>query len=247
MQLLCHALITGDHPNADAITAAIGANDQGTPAHLFLIVVSFRHHPLSPLIPPSINRACLPPPSIDRSCHQHPSQSSHQSSIVNHDAAVHLSLTATTTARAQQIAAEALLGLVPEATADIDIEFVEEEGTVDDELIVGLIDSLSIGDSNDKSMEDPAGDAAVGNGADGDEADGDREDRNVAMSGLRQMGQRLHQFDILESLFDDVTGFIEWGEDHYDITSLFDVSNLAKRGDMGPSDGSGMAAMEGSM
>jgi hypothetical protein len=47
-----------------------------------------------------------------------------------------------------------------------------------------LIDSLSIGDSDNESMEDPAGDAAVGNGADGDEADGDREDRNVAMSGL---------------------------------------------------------------
>jgi hypothetical protein len=102
--------------------------------------------------------------------------------IVDRDAAVHLLLTAATTARAQQIAAEALLGLVPEATADV--ELVEEEGTVDDELIVGLIDSLSIGDSDNESMEDPAGDAAVGNGADGDEADGDREDRNVAMSGL---------------------------------------------------------------
>jgi hypothetical protein len=47
-----------------------------------------------------------------------------------------------------------------------------------------LIDSLSIGDSNDESMEDPAGDAADGNGADGDKADGDREDRNVALNGL---------------------------------------------------------------
>ena len=109
-------------------------------------------------------------------------QSSRRPSIVDRDAAVLLSSTAAATARTQQIAAEALLGLVPEATADV--EFVEEEGTVNDELIVGLIDSLSIGDSDDKSMEDPAGDAAVGNGADGEEADGDREDRNVAMSGL---------------------------------------------------------------
>jgi hypothetical protein len=91
-----------------------------------------------------------------------------------------------------------------------------------------LIDSLSIGDSDDESMEDPAGDAADGNGADGDEADGDREDRNVAMNGLRQMGQRLHQFDILESFFDDVAGDIEWGGDDYDVTSLFDVSDLAE-------------------
>ena len=51
-------------------------------------------------------------------------------------------------------------------------------------MIVGLIDSFSIGDSNDKSMEDPAGEAADSNGANGDKADGDREDRNAAMNGL---------------------------------------------------------------
>ena len=150
-----------------------------------------------------------------------------------------------TTARAHQIAAEALPGLVPEATADV--EFLQEEDTADDELIVGLIDSLSIGDSKDKSMEDPAGDAADGNGADGDKADGNREDRNVAMNGLRQMVQQLHQFDILESFFDDVAGDIEWGGDHYYVTSLFDVSDLAEGSVMGPSDGSGMAATEVSM
>ncbi len=59
-------------------------------------------------------------------------------------------------------------------------------------MIVGLIDSLSIGDSDDESMEDPVGEAADSNGADGDKADGDREDRNAAMNGLRQMGQQLH-------------------------------------------------------
>ena len=96
-------------------------------------------------------------------------------------------------------------------------------------------------------MEDPVGDVADGNGADGNEADGDREDRNVAMNGLRQMGQQLHQFDILESFFDDVAGIIEWGGDNYDVVSLFDVSNLAEGSDMGPSDGSGMVATEGSM
>ena len=46
-------------------------------------------------------------------------------------------------------------------------------------MIVGLIDSFSIGDSNDKSMEDPAGEAADSNGVDGDKADGDREGRNA--------------------------------------------------------------------
>ena len=162
-----------------------------------------------------------------------------------YDAAVHLSLTAATTAGAHQFAAEALLGLVPEATANV--EFVQGEGTADDELIVGLIDSLSIGDSNNKSMEDPAGDAADGNGADGDKADGDREDRNVAMNGHQQMGQRLHRFDIIESFFDAVAGVIKWEGDNYNVTSLFDVSDLVEGSDMGPSNGSGIASKEGSM
>ncbi len=109
---------------------------------------------------------------------------------IDHATAVHLASTAATTAHAYQIATEALLGLIPEATTNV--EFVQEEGTADGELIVGLIDFLSIGDSDDESMEDPVGDAADGNGADGDEVDGDREDRNAAMNGLRQMGQRLH-------------------------------------------------------
>jgi hypothetical protein len=98
MRFPCRALITGDHLNADATTTAIVANDQGTPAHLFLIVVSFCRCPLSPLIPPSIDRACrrrpsivratavhqsfVPPPSIDCSCRRHPSQSSRRPSIV---------------------------------------------------------------------------------------------------------------------------------------------------------------------
>ena len=46
MQLPCRALIAGNHQkNADAITAAIVTNNQDTPAHLFLIVVSFRRCP----------------------------------------------------------------------------------------------------------------------------------------------------------------------------------------------------------
>ena len=113
-------------------------------------------------------------------------------SPIDHAVAVHLVSTAATTAHAHQIAAEALLGLVPETTANV--EFIQEEGTANVELIVGLIDSLSIGDSNDESMEDPAGDTADGYGADGDEADGDREDRNAAMNDLRRLDQWLHPF-----------------------------------------------------
>jgi hypothetical protein len=75
MRLPCRALIAGDHLhlNVDAITAAITAKDQGTPARLFLIVVSFHRCPLSQLIPPSINRACRYRPSIVRAAAIHPS------------------------------------------------------------------------------------------------------------------------------------------------------------------------------
>jgi hypothetical protein len=73
-------------------------------------------------------------------------------------------------------------------------------------LIVGL-DSLSIGEADDNSMEDPLadgnaadGNAADGNATDGNAADGDMEDGKATMNGLRQMGQRL-QFDILELFF----------------------------------------------
>jgi hypothetical protein len=142
----------------------------------------------------------------------------------------------TTTAHTHQIAAAALLGLVPEATANV--EFIQEEGTADNELIVGLIDSLSIGNSDNESMEDPAGDAADGNGADGDEADGNREDRNAALNGLQKMDQWLHQFDIIEKFFDDVAGNIKWGGDDYDGTSLFDAPDLAEGSDKGSYDGS---------
>ena len=85
-----------------------------------------------------------------------------------------------------------------------------QESTTDDELIVGL-DSLSIGNANDYSMEDPLadGDATDGNATDGDAADGDMEGGEATMNGLRQMGQRL-QFDILELFFDDFAWNIEW-------------------------------------
>ncbi len=69
----------------------------------------------------------------------------------------------------------------------------------------------------------------------------------MAINGLRQMVQWFHQFGILASFFDDVAGDIKWGGDDHDVTSLFDVSDLAGGSDMGPSDGSGMADMEGSM
>jgi len=149
-----------------------------------------------------------------------------RAAIVHRDraAAVHLASTATTTGD-HQYATVALLSLF-------------QEGTADDELIVGL-DSLSIGDADDNNMDDlfSDGDVADGHATDGNAADGDMEDGEAAMNGLRQMGQRL-RFDIHKSFFDDVAGDIEWGGEDYDETSLFDESGLAE----GSADESGMAA-----
>jgi len=117
-----------------------------------------------------------------------------------------------------------------------------QEGTAEDELIVGL-DSLSIGDADDNSMEDQLadGNATDGNATDGDAADGDMEDGEATMNGLRQMGQRL-QFDILESFFDDFACNIEWGGEEYDETSLFDKTGLASDHAEESANESGMAA-----
>jgi len=128
-----------------------------------------------------------------------------------------------------QNAAVALLGLF-------------QEGTANDELIVGL-DSLSIGNADDNSMKDPLadGDATDGNATDGDAADGDMEGGEATMNYLQQMGQRL-QFDILEWFFDYFACDIEWGGEEYDETSLFDENGLASDLAEESADESGMTA-----
>jgi hypothetical protein len=128
-----------------------------------------------------------------------------------------------TTIGNNQIATEALLGLI-------------QEGTADDEWIVGL-DSLSIGNSKDASMEDTVADS---NAADGNAADGAA--ANDAMIDLQQMGQRLHQFNILETFFGEFAGMIDWGGDNYDGTSLFDESGFAEGSNTGSTNKLSMAA-----
>jgi hypothetical protein len=88
-----------------------------------------------------------------------------------------------------------------------------EEGTAkDDELVVEL-DSLSHGKANNKSMEDSAADSDA---ADGNAADIDATSRDLTMNGLRQMGQRLHQYDILKLFSNYHVGNIEWGGVEYE-------------------------------
>ncbi len=117
-----------------------------------------------------------------------------------------------------QITAEALLGLI-------------HKGTTDNEWIVGL-DSLSIDKTKDVGMEDTAADGDVAEGAAADDA----------TINLQQMGQRLHQFNILKTLFDDFGVMIDWGGEDYDGKSLIDKSGLAEKSDTGSTKKLGMAA-----
>jgi hypothetical protein len=196
--LPCRALIAGDHLNADAITAAmIVSSEQGTPARLFFIVHFFpciflivvsplpllvaRRRPSWPFLiatpsrrcrlccasivsfaPPPIRRCPIVSPSAVISRRHCPLRTRRRrpSCVDFHHTGVH------------QNAAVALLGLF-------------QEGTANDELIVGL-DSLSIGEADENSMEDPLadGDETDGNATDGDAADGDMEDGEATMNGL---------------------------------------------------------------
>ena len=156
MRLPCRALIAGDNLNADAITAAmIVLSEQGTPARLFFIVHFFpciflivvsplpllvaRRRPSWPFLiatpsrrcrlrcasivsfaPPPIRRCPIVSPSAVISRRHCPLRTRRRrpSCVDFHHTGVH------------QNAAVALLGLF-------------QEGTADDELIVGL-DSLSL-------------------------------------------------------------------------------------------------------
>lgn len=66
------------------------------------------------------------------------------------------------------------------------------------------MDDLSIGSSRDNAHYHRDDDAL------------DKDD----LDGLRQMGRRLHQFDVLDHLFDDIVGDMEWGDDDFDHTNL---------------------------
>jgi hypothetical protein len=161
-------------------SAAIITSDQGTPARLFLTIQFLSMHLVDCCVSSAAHcdAVLLPPPPplcIDRVHHTAAhSPLSYRSAVVHRDraAAVHLTSTATTTGDHQN-AAVALLGLF-------------QEGTADNELIVGL-DSLSIGDADDNNMDDlfSDGDVADGHATDGNAADGDMEDGEAAMNGLR--------------------------------------------------------------
>ena len=62
MRLPCHALIAGNHLNADAITTAIISSDQGTPSHLFLIVRFLSMHLIDCCVPAAVAHCDAVPP-----------------------------------------------------------------------------------------------------------------------------------------------------------------------------------------
>ncbi len=87
----------------------------------------------------------------------------------------------------------------------------------EEELIVGLdqlllYDELSIAGSDAPASDGSAAEAQR-NGADDARIHRDNATDENSIDGLRQMGRQLHQFDVLEDLFDNFTGEVEWGNE----------------------------------
>ena len=78
------------------------------------------------------------------------------------------------------------------AAAVIDLNHDPIEG--DDELIVDLMEDLSMGSRDNAHYHHD-------NASDEDDHDG-----------LCLLGWRLHQFDVLDHVFDDIIGDMEWGD-----------------------------------
>ncbi len=80
---------------------------------------------------------------------------------------------------------------------------VELDQLLDELTINGLLDG---GDAGDVAPVD-CDDAPV----DLDDTAGED-----SIDGLRLMGRRLHRFDVLEDIFDNFAGEVEWGNEDYD-------------------------------
>ncbi len=82
------------------------------------------------------------------------------------------------------------------------------------QLIVEL-EELSIAGS-DTPASDGSATEAQRDGADDESVHRDDAADENSLDGLRKMGRRLHQFDVLEDLFNNFTGEVEWGNKDYD-------------------------------
>ena len=90
----------------------------------------------------------------------------------------------------------------------------------EEELIVGLDqllldDKLSIAGSNAPASDGSATEAQRDGTNDAHVHRNNAADKN-SINGLRQMGWQLQRFDVLEDLFDNFTGEVEWGNKDYD-------------------------------
>jgi hypothetical protein len=84
-----------------------------------------------------------------------------------------------------------------------------------EQLTVELLDELSLAGSNAPASDGSAAEAQR-DGADNAHVHRvDAADDN-SMDGLRQMGRRLHRLDVLEDIFNNFTGEVEWGNEDYD-------------------------------
>ncbi len=90
----------------------------------------------------------------------------------------------------------------------------------EEELIVGLDqllldDELSIAGSDAPASDGSAAEAQRDGADDAHVHCNNAADKN-SIDGLHQMGRQLHRFDVLEDLFDNFTGEVEWGNEDYD-------------------------------
>ncbi len=84
-----------------------------------------------------------------------------------------------------------------------------------DLLIVGLLGELSLGNNDNVSLGSLSA-AGVVKPHGREVVDDPDSDGNNDLDGLHWMGQQLHQFDVLEHLFDDVAGNTEWEDKDFE-------------------------------
>ncbi len=103
------------------------------------------------------------------------------------------------------------IALAAAAVTRLDLIDAEEQ----EQLIVELLDELSLAGS-DAPASDGSATEAQRDGADNAHVHRNDAADDNSMDRLRQMGRRLHRLDVLEDIFDNFTGKVEWGNEDYD-------------------------------
>ena len=96
------------------------------------------------------------------------------------------------------------------AAAHLDLIEAEEQ----EQLIVEFEEQLSLAGSDAPASNGSNADAQR-DGTDNTHNHRDNAANESSMDGLRRMGRRLHQLDVLEDIFNNFVGEVEWGNEDY--------------------------------